>query len=183
MASRQTHSRAVAAGLIYSRALFHLLSALEQSTLCTWVRESGSLWAYPGFVFAHTLGMAMVVGLSVVIDLRVLGVARQLPLAPLERFFPFIWAGIWLSVVSGTVLFAAEATNRIASPLFGVKMTLVALAIANTIVLRRVVFRRSDDNAAVPPRGKALAALSFVLWSAVMVAGRLMTYLESTGRT
>ena len=158
------------------------MSALEQSAFSTWVRESGSLWAYPGFQFAHAAGLAIAVGLSVVIDLRVLGFARQLPLAPLERFFPFLWAGVWISAISGAILFAAEATNKIASPLFAVKMTLVVLAIANMSLLRRTVFRARHDDSVVPPRGKALAALSFALWFAAIVAGRLMTYLESTGR-
>jgi hypothetical protein len=144
------------------------------------VRESGSLWAYPGFQFAHAAGLAIAVGLSVVIDLRVLGFARQLPLAPLERFFPILWAGVWLSAMSGAVLFASEATNKITSPMFGVKMALVALAIANTILLRRAVFRAHGDS--LRTRGRALAALSLALWCAAIAAGRLMTYLESTGR-
>jgi hypothetical protein len=146
------------------------------------VRESGSLWAYPGFQFAHAAGMAIAVGLSVVIDLRVLGSARQLPLAPLERFFPVLWAGVWITAISGAILFASAATSKITNPLFGVKMTLVLLAIANTSLLRRTVFRAHGDKGVVPARGKVLAALSFALWFAAIAAGRLMTYLESTGR-
>ena len=159
--------------------MLQLLSALEQSAFPTWVRESGSLWAYPGFRFAHAAGLALAVGLSVVIDLRVLGFARQLPLDPFDRFFRFVWFGIWVNAISGLVLFAAAATNWITSPLFGLKMLLVALAIANASLLRRVVFRERRAST----RGKALAALSLALWSAAIVAGRLTTYLESTGRT
>ena len=163
-------------------SLIQFLSALEQSAFCAWVRESGSLWAYPGFQFAHAAGMTAAVGLSLVIDFGVLGFARHLPLAPLARFFPYVWAGVWLSAISGVVLFAAEATNKIASPMFGLKMTLVALAIASTILLRRAVFRARDGGSAASTRGKALAALSLTLWFAAIAAGRLMTYLESTGR-
>src|SRR3954467_7042264 len=103
------------------------LSTIQGSPFCTWVRESSSLWAYPGILFLHTVGLAVVVGFSTVIDLRLLGFARGVPVAALDRFFPVIWAGFWLSVASGMVLFAADANAKMASPMFGVKMFLIAL--------------------------------------------------------
>jgi alkylation response protein AidB-like acyl-CoA dehydrogenase len=56
---------------------------LESTALSTWVRESGSLWAYPMVLTAHTVGMSLLVGANAVIDLRLLGVAPRVPLGPL----------------------------------------------------------------------------------------------------
>jgi len=154
-----------------------LLSAIEYSAFCTWVRESSSLWAYPGILFMHTMGTSIVAGMSAMVDLRLLGVARQLPVAPLERYFPIIWAGVWVSAISGTILFAADATSKIVSPLFGVKMLLIVLGVVTMVLIRRTVFRDSYGGRSVPERGKWLAAASLVLWLGAIAAGRLMSYI------
>jgi hypothetical protein len=154
-----------------------ILSTIEYSAFCTWVRESNSLWAYPGIVFMHTIGTAIVVGLSAVVDLRLLGVARQLPLAPLERYFPIIWAGFGVSAMSGAILFAADATSKIASPLFGVKMLAIVLGVLTMVLIRRTAFRDPAGESFVPEQAKWLAAASLVVWFAAIAAGRLMAYI------
>lgn len=163
--------------------MYQLLSAVEQSAFCAWVRESGSLWAYPGILFLHTVGVATVAGLSAFIDLRLLGCAGQLPVAPLERFFPVIWAGFWLNVASGAILFAADATAKAGSAAFGVKMLLIALGAVTMIRIRRSVFRDPNLAAAVPASGKLLAVASLALWCGAIAVGRLMTYVGSDVRT
>ena len=154
-----------------------VLSAIEQSAFFTWVRESSSIWAYPSILFLHTVGMATVVGLSAMIDLRVLGFARQLPLDPLDRYFPFIWAGFWLNAISGVVLFAADATAKIANPVFAAKMLLVGGGTMTIAAIRRIVFGRGPDST-VTPLGKLLAAASLMFWLGATTTGRLMTYVK-----
>jgi hypothetical protein len=155
----------------------NLLSAIENSPFSEWVRTSSSLFAYPGLLFMHTLGMATVVGMSTMVDLRLLGFARTLPVAPLERYFPIMWAGFWINAISGTILLAADATSKIANPVFGVKMVLIALGVVNMVFIRRVVFRDPSVDNVVPALGKVLAAASLVLWLGATAAGRLMAYL------
>jgi hypothetical protein len=154
-----------------------LLSTIEHSAISTWVREGSSFWAYPGILFMHTVGVALVVGISAMIDLRVLGFARTLPVAPLERYFPVIWIGFWISAISGTILLAADATTKLANPVFGVKMILIALGVVNMALIRRVVFRASTADTARTARGRLLATASLVLWFGAAAAGRLMPYL------
>ena len=89
-----------------------------------------------------------------------LGFAPKLPVAPFERFFPIIWGAFWINAISGTVLLAADATAKLTSPVFGVKMLLIALAAVDMVLIRRVVFRGSRVEQAVPPLGKILAAAS-----------------------
>jgi hypothetical protein len=153
------------------------LSAIENSPFSEWVRTSSSLWVYPGILFIHTLGMAVVVGISAMVDLRLIGFARTLPVAPLERYFPIMWTGFWLDAISGTILLAADATTTIANPVFGVKMVLIALGVVNMVLIRRVVFRGPNVDNAVPVLGKFLAGASLVLWFSATTAGRLMAYL------
>ena len=153
-----------------------LLSSIEYSAFCTWVRESNSLWAYPGILFMHTIGTAIVVGVSAMVDLRVLGFARRLPVAPLEKYFPIIWTGFWISAMSGTILFAADATSKIVSVLFGLKMLLIVLGVLTMVLIRRTVFR-DPGTTSVSGKARGLAAASLVLWFAAIAAGRLMAYI------
>ena len=154
-----------------------LLSTIEYSAFCTWVRESNSLWAYPGILFMHTIGTALVVGMSAMIDLRVLGFARQLPVAPLERYFPIVWASFWVSAISGAILFAADATSKIVSPLFGVKMLLIVLVVLTMVLIRRTVFRAPGGEKSGWGRPQWLASASLVVWFGAIAAGRLMAYI------
>jgi len=68
------------------------LEWLSTTPLPVWMRESDSIWGYPTILFLHTLGLAILVGLTAAIDFRVLGFAEQLPLAPLARFLARVLA-------------------------------------------------------------------------------------------
>ena len=111
--------------------MWDFLSQLEQTGFCTWVRESTSLFAFPGILLMHTIGMGLVVGINAGIDLRVLGIAPALPLAPLEKFFPIFWIGFWINAITGTILLVADATTKLANPDFYIKMIFIALALVN----------------------------------------------------
>ena len=152
------------------------LSALENSGFGTWVRESPSPWAYPGILFLHTAGLSLIAGLNIAIDLRLLGFARRLPIAPLERFYPIMWLGFWMNVVSGTALLIANATTKATNPAFHVKMTFVIIATVSLALTRRAVFHAPAAATDVSPRGRLLAAISIASWLGVIVAGRLMPY-------
>ena len=157
------------------------LIALESSALGTWVRESPSVWAYPSVLFLHTAGLALLVGFSVVIDLRILGVAADMPIAPVRRFFPFMIVGFWISALSGAALLIADASTMLLNPIFILKMVLVALGVVNIQVIRRKLFRDPDlDTKPVPMIGKALATTSLLFWIAAITAGRLTAYLGTS---
>src|SRR5207247_9565790 len=118
------------------------------------------------------------VGPNAGIDLRILGMARRLSLAPMEKFFPIMWLGFWINAVSGTILFAADATTKLANPAFPVKMGCIALGVINIMLIKRYVFH--DQNLKpnqVSMRGKLLAATSLTLWTVAITAGRLMAYV------
>ena len=155
------------------------LAQLEQSGFSAWVRESPSLWAYPTILTLHTIGLGLLVGTSSAVDLRIVGVGSDMPLAPMERFFPVMWLGFGINAISGAVLFAAHATSKIRNLAFIIKLIFIALAIVNTWWLRRHVFRDPESLGASPIRIKSriLACTSLFLWAGAITAGRLMAYV------
>ncbi len=150
---------------------------LEQTGLSVWVRESPSLWAFPTVLIFHAVGMGFLAGANVAIDLRLLGVAARLQLAPMERFFPVLWFGLWVNVVSGVLLLIAYPTKALTNPVFYVKLSCIALALVVLRQIRIQVFRDPAlDRQPLPRRSKMLAATSILLWAGAITAGRLLAY-------
>lgn len=154
------------------------LTWLEQTAIAVWVREGGSIWSYPFVLFMHTFGLATLAGLSGSIDLRILGFARQIPLAPLRRFYPVLWIAFAVTALSGTALLVADATTRLTSPIFYIKMIFVALALVTMQLLKTQVLEAPHGEERPMPRSaKMLAIASLLLWIAATTAGRLMAYI------
>ena len=121
--------------------------------------------------------MGLLVGASVVIDLRILGVARELPMAPLKAFYRVIWIGFWIQLASGTLLLIAYPTKAFTNPDFYIKLTLIGVGVAVTQMIRKRVFNGSDlSDSAMMMKGKTLATWSLVLWAGAVTAGRLLAY-------
>lgn len=150
---------------------------LESTGLSTWVRESGSLWAYPMILTMHTLGMSLLVGANAAIDLRLLGVAPQVPLAPLAGVFRIFWTGAALSLASGLLLFAADASTKGATTVFFVKLACIAAAVLVARKMQRAISGRAAESRDVATGLAVLAVASLVLWAGAITAGRFMAYL------
>jgi hypothetical protein len=151
------------------------LSYLEQSNFSIWVRESGSLWAFPGILLLHTYGMAILVGIVLVIDLRILGFAPALPLRPIAKFLPMLWVAFWVNAVTGTILLVADATTKMTNPDFFIKMAFIFVA----VIVQRRIQRRVFDGPETPSVAlpKALAVASLTCWLGAITAGRLLAYV------
>lgn len=153
--------------------------ALQQTAFARWIGESGSLWGYPTILFLHTLGLATLAGLSAGIDLRLLGLAPTLPLAPLVRLYPLMWAAFGVAAFSGVALLIADATTKLAQPVFWVKMLFVALAVVTLQMIRTRVFGDPLlDQRPLSSAARTLAVSSLVLWIAATIAGRLIAYIN-----
>ena len=153
------------------------LRTIEQSGLAGFLRDSPSWLAYPAIITAHTWGMALAAGLNVGIDLRLLGVAPQIPLAPLERFFKVMWLGFWVNALTGTVLLITYPTKAFTDPVFYVKMAFVAAAIVYMQLIRnRVIRRASTAQESAAANGKNLAAVSLLWWFGAIFAGKMVEY-------
>lgn len=154
------------------------LTWLEATAVATWVRESISLWAYPSILAFHAVGLGFLVGASFVVDLRLLGLGRGLPLQSVKGIFPVAWAGFWVNAITGLLLLAAAATSLLTNPVFVIKLVLVILAVVALRWKEVRVFRGEKDLEAgsIPQVGKRLAILSLALWTGAIVTGRLTAY-------
>jgi hypothetical protein len=159
--------------------LTEIASALQGSAIATALRQS--FWAYPLVNAGHIVGLALLFGAIVPLDLRLLGVWRQLPLAAMGRILlPVAIAGLVLAVSTGALLFSVRATEYVAMPLFWLKFSLIAGAIANALLLRLSLawtVHEQSGLAGTMPRLQLAGALSIGLWLAVIVAGRMIGYL------
>ena len=135
---------------------------------------------YPAIETAHYIGLSLLVGGIMLIDLRVLGFARKLPLKSMIGLLPFVWVGFIINIVSGSLLFIYGATNFGVNPAFWLKMTFMVIAGLNAFAFDLSVKRYSYDWVAAerpPALVKTFATLSFALWLCVVTTGRWMAYL------
>jgi hypothetical protein len=153
---------------------------IEETALSVWVRESTSVFAFPGILSAHAIGMGLAAGVCTAFALHVLGVARAVPSIELRRFVPIMWFGFWLNAASGLLLLIAYPTKALTNPVFYVKLILIAAALALFAFLRRRLFGAA--GVAAPPREamprivKVGAAVSIACWAGSITAGRLLAY-------
>ena len=153
-----------------------LLAALQNSAFSTWLLGSDSIWAFPTVLTLHTVGMMVLVGSSFALDLRLLGAAPGIPLDALRILFPVMWSGFAVNFVTGSMLFAADATTKAAMPLFVIKMGLVVLGLATVVLARRVVYRAGSEPD-ITPAARGLALASLAVWILAITAGRLLGYV------
>jgi hypothetical protein len=153
-----------------------VLTSLAQSGFSTWLLQSESIWGYPTVLTLHTFGMMVLAGGALVLDLRLLGLGRDIPLQALDRLFRVWWGAFAISAVTGTMLFVAAADVRGVQPLFWGKLALVVLGLVTTVVIRRGYFRAGADTVAITARARGLALVSVFSWIAAITAGRFLAY-------
>jgi hypothetical protein len=142
-----------------------------------------SRYAFLVVLAVHVLTLTVFVGMAVIIDLRLLGVMlTRVPASEvLSRLLPWSGAGLAVMIASGVLLFYAAPLVRYENVFFRLKMAALAVAAANAWLFHRTSYRRVGewDLDPVPPRGvRRTAALSLVLWAAVITAGRMMAYAD-----
>ena len=153
------------------------LQTIEETGFSTWLRESESPFAFYFILLFHTFGLALLVGANTVVDLRLLGVARGIPLAPLQRLFRIMWIGFAMNTVTGVLLVVAYPTKSLTNIDFYIKLTLIGFAVWVMQRLKSQVFEDSSlSEESIMARGLALAKWSLFLWFGAITAGRLLAY-------
>src|SRR4029077_16145431 len=153
------------------------LRTIEDSGLSTWLRESESPFAFYFILLFHTFGLALLVGANTVVDLRLLGVARGIPLAPLQRLFRIMWIGFSINAVTGVFLVIAYPTKSLTNWDFYLKLAGIGLCVWVMQRLKSVVVEDASlSEADMMARGATLAKWSLFLWFGAITAGRLLAY-------
>jgi len=158
------------------------LGALEASGLGQAMRQW--LWLYPSVEVVHLVGIALLFGSIVVLDLRLLGLSRHIPVRMLARHvLPWTAASFLLIIPSGLLMFMAHASEFVESEVFILKLALIMAAGLNAALFHAITFRTADvwdteemRKLAPPPSARLAGALSLVLWISVIACGRLLAY-------
>ncbi|PSJ47638.1 hypothetical protein C7H85_02060 [Zobellella endophytica] len=155
------------------------LVALEATALAGALRSS--VWVYPLVNAAHILGVALLVGAIIPLDLRLLGAWRSVPLAPLWRVLTrTAGAGLALAIVFGSLLFITGATEYAASGLFLSKMAVVAMGTANALALRLALpaelLHMPPPTGKSPGRLRLAGGISLAAWLTALTLGRFVGY-------
>ena len=152
--------------------------SLEASRVAEWV--AASIWGYPITLTAHSVGLSIVVGILFVLNLRLLGLLKGIPLDALRSLLKVALAGFLLNVVSGLALFSSQATYFITHPAFLVKISAIILASLDAVLIQRLLRKHGADwgaGTAVPSGTRLLALASLLLWLGAITAGRLIAYV------
>jgi hypothetical protein len=150
---------------------------LEQSSLAVYIRNSP--WLFPAIEVAHIAGFVVLVGSAFLFDLRLLGIAKNLPVKDVADYvLPWSRRSLVIVVPSGLLLFITQAHALSTNAVFGLKLILILIAFANAAIFHRFIFHSvSSWSASGTPGGaKANAIISLVLWTAVITCGRFIAY-------
>ncbi len=152
------------------------LTWLEGTEFADWVRMSQL--GYPAMITCHAIGMGIMVGLAVALDMRLLGRFKGIPLTSLHRFLGVAWVGFGINFLSGVALFAAQATMYATHVIFLVKLAFVFLGAITAAMLQSSVGRDAVKwGNAVPGNIRAIAIVSIAFWTIAITAGRLTAYI------
>jgi len=155
-----------------------LITWIENTWLAETIRVSA--YGYPVMITLHSLGLAIMVGLSAVLSLRVLGLFGTIPYSSLQRLLKIAWIGFIINFASGGSLFSANATGFIVDWVFLVKMAMVFLGAILVGIMQgmlRTALASGNPGEATGTGIKIVAGLTIVAFSIGMVFGRLVPYL------
>lgn len=142
-----------------------------------WLQRSGTAYLFVNA--AHILGIGLLVGAILPLDLRLAGLIRGAPLAMLAPFLTRAAGfGLALALLTGAWLFTVKPLEYAANPAFLWKLGLLGLALANIAIQHRggaLAAALATERPAARVRASALA--SFTLWLAVLVAGRWVGFI------
>ena len=153
---------------------------LEHSALGEFMRTS-SLWTYPIVNLLHIFGIAALFGAATIIDLRLLGVWRRVPLAAVADIaVPVSTAGFFLAAVTGVALLATQSTEYIGNPYLLIKFSAIALGLINVALLNLSPAWKARRLRELQPHERRRLAvfggISLVTWITAVAAGRLIAY-------
>ena len=155
-----------------------ILVWLENTALADAVRTIP--WLYPALESAHYIGIACLVGGIMLIDLRLLGIAKKLSIDLMITLLPWVWGGFLINAITGGIIFVYGATNFGTNPPFLLKMSLILIAGINAFIFE-IMARKGRTTwvaqGVAPVAVRAVATLSLLLWVSVVTTGRWMAYV------
>lgn len=142
-------------------------------------------WIWPTCETLHFIGMALLVGIVGLFDLRMMGLVRGLPIEPVRRLLPWGVLGFVINLVTGVVFFIGSPFQYVHNLAFQLKLLFIVVAGINLLIFHRTGLSDKVDAVSaeeeVPLPAKAVAALSLFLWIGVIYWGRMLPWIGSAG--
>jgi len=167
---------------------------LEETAISVWIRETPSLLGFPFILYLHTLGLALLAGLSSAVALAILILGERSAIRALLPLFPLMWIGLAINALSGVALLMAYPAKALTNPVFYIKLLAIAGAVGIVQWLNRQFALDTEVAVAnapgsVSPAGGATARVSaaqrraawslLALWAIATLTGRLLAYTYS----
>ena len=155
----------------------------------TWIENTGiaeyvrvSAYGYPAMIALHSFGLAVMVGLSVVLSLRVIGLFDVIPYSSLYKLLRIAWVGFIVNFISGGALFSTQAVAYMQDGTFLLKMSMVIIGailvgVMQSMIKSALATGNAEAAAAANPKLKIVAWFAIACWTVGMVTGRLIAYL------
>jgi hypothetical protein len=151
------------------------------STRLSWAMSGGIPFLWPACETLHFIGLALLVGIAGILDLRMIGVAKAIPIRTLQRLMPWAVGGFVLNAVTGFLFFTGDPTQYLNNIAFKMKMLFIALAGVNVLLFYltglAVKVGATDAGADAPFGAKLAGAASLLLWFGVMYWGRMLPFI------
>jgi hypothetical protein len=147
---------------------------LENTPVALWVGES--LWGYPFMLGLHVIGLAIVVGILSMLDLKLLGRFKGIRVTSFLPLMKIAWFGFLINAVSGIFLFTSQATLFVSSAVFLTKLACIFVGAILTKVIQNKLVEATAANTSADVSMKGLAVVSLLLWLVAITAGRMTAY-------
>jgi hypothetical protein len=138
-------------------------------------------WSWPLAESAHFIGLTLLFGSIAAWDLRLLGMVKDVPVKAFHRLVPFAVLGFAINIASGLTFLMTFPDQYVYNPAFHLKMLCIGLAGLNVAVFYLVTFRRVNalgPGMQPPLMARASGAISLILWTAVIICGRMITFFR-----
>lgn len=155
-----------------------LVQAIDGGAINTWVLST--YWLWPLLEIIHFIGLSLLLGSMLVVDLRLAGFLRQINLQSMQGLLPWAAAGFMMNLVSGVLFFFGDPARYSINIGFQIKMILVLVAGLNVLVFAlkiRPLIADWDPHGDTTVLAKTVAWVSLAVWTGVLLLGRLIPYV------
>ncbi|WP_289031953.1 DUF6644 family protein [uncultured Paraglaciecola sp.] len=156
-----------------------IIDTLNATALSDWVMNNAVV--FPALEIAHFLGLSLLFGSLLIVDLRVVGFAKTLPIRHVEKFIWWAIIGFGINLISGLLFVVGDSDRYLINIAFGAKMGVIILAGLNTLYFMKRTKPQLDaglESNQLTKSAHAIAWLSLICWTAVIILGRFIPYVE-----
>ncbi len=153
-------------------------SNLADSSLNQLISET--VWLWPVLEIIHFIGLSILLGALLIIDMRLLGLFKSFDAASVNRLAPLAWIGFLFNLITGALFFIGDPVRYSVNIGFQLKMLLILIAGVNLVAYQlqvRPLMAGWNSGSPTTPVAKAIAATSLLAWTGVLLLGRLIPYV------